>query len=736
VLRFTAVLAMSAALAQEPALTHGPCRGHVDADSIHVWARAAGPGAFTLELIDVAGDAARTAHATAVAAHDFVLHFALDGLPAGAGFGVRIRAGDAVVHDSQRPWSTGMPDAAPAATIAFGSCADERRFPEQPIWDRIAARAPHALVLLGDAPYIDDGTVEGRRRRHREFFAFPPVHAVLRAIPTWATWDDHDYATNDVFGAVAGSATARPVFVDYHAHADYGDGARGIYTRFRSGPIEVFLLDTRSFADTEPSVLAPGERSLLGRTQTEWLQAALRASTAPIKVLACGMVWNDGVRRGKVDHWGNWRPERNALFRWLGTQEIGGVVLVSGDVHRSRVIVHPTQDVVGYDLPEFVTSPLGQNVLEANAVPAPGLAFDAGEASSCLFLEAALGERGCALRVVFLAGDGREFHVRELAPGALMRPNAAATYRQIVAALRARFGPDITLPEVEYTDEPLGMSAGEAVRADWRQAVAAVEPEFAAWHGVAGERRCRFAPTASEPMLTEFLQELFLGVQRLRSLNAAAALQALADRQVGRLVRAAGNTLALARHLQQEPGAMAWAVAAGSEREALAMLALAAPLGDDAVAQVRALVAAHVAQRPGVAAAGVAARLESERLFEASLARLQMGKDAQAEVARQFGADVRRAFLAHVLPIFDAFDGLPDEPDAARLAELDRRIAELVARRRERKEPLEALRRDGKPGADAAADLGLLLATMLVPSLPQLHQEQADVLERLRAAVR
>ena len=721
---------------QEPALTHGPFRGHVDADSIHVWARAAEPGEFTLELIDVAGDAGRTAAATAQRERDLVLHFAIDGLPAGASFGLRIRRGEEVVHEARERWSTAMPDTATAATIAFGSCSDERRFPEQPIWDRIAARAPHALVLLGDTPYIDDGTTEGRRRRHREFFAFPPVHTVLGAIPTWATWDDHDYATNDVFGAATGSETARPVFVDYHAHADYGDGARGIWTRFRRGPIEVFLLDTRSFADAEKSVLAPGERSLLGKTQIEWLQGALRASTAPVKVLACGMVWNGGVRQGKNDCWDNWLPERDALFGWLGAQDINGVVLVSGDVHRSRVILHPTKDLVGYDLPEFVTSPLAQNVLEANNVPVPGLAFDAGEASSCLFLEAAVGVEGATVRAVFQAGDGREFHVRELKPGELARRDAATTYRRIVAGLRAQFGQDVTLPETEYTDDALGVSAEEAVRQEWREAVAAAEPLLAAWHGIAGERRCRFAQKASEPLMTEFVQDLLLGMMRLRAINAAAGRQAIADRQAARLVRAAACALAMARHLQQEPGVVAWGFSVQMEKQALALQSLGAPLGDDVAAQLRALFVAHVAERSGAAGAAVAARQESLRLFDGMLAQLQGGKDTKALIARQFATEVRRTFLRETLPLFDACEALPDEPDQARLAAFAQQLRDFAARCQENRERMRALEGSREPAAADADTFALMLASMLVPPLDEVHAAQREVVKELRAAAR
>lgn len=731
-----AVVLSAPVLAQAPALTHGPLRGHVDGTALHAWARAATSGRYQLHLRRIGAATTTAVEALAEPARDLTLHFVVAGLEPAAAYEVWISSGDTVLTP-RTTWTTAIADDASAAVIAFGSCSNERTFPEQPIWGRILARAPHALVLLGDTPYIDSGAIAVRQRRHREFFAFAPVAATLAAIPTWTTWDDHDYAANDQFGAVAAAATARAVFVDYHAHAGYGDGTDGIWTSFRRGPIEVFVLDTRSFADRGDSVLAPGQRTLLGQQQIEWLQRGLRASSAPVKVLACGMVWNDGVRPSKRDCWGNWQPERDALFAWLGAQDVDGVVLVSGDVHRSRVILHPTRALLGYDLPEFVTSPLAQNVLESNAVPTAGLVFDAGEAHSCLFLDAVRTDQGPVLRAVFQAGDGREFHRREFAPGALARSDAAVGYRAIAAALRHRFGRDVVLPDTDGAPDVLGMTAAEAVRDDWRKVVAAAEPELVAFAAVVDQPHCRFRPTSDDPLMPEFVRELLLPVRGLQALNVAAALQAIEDRDPARLERACRCALGLARHLQQEPGMIAWAVASQLEAQAIELLASAAPVGGDVVARLRAVLDAHVAKRPGFGAAAAAMRIEIERLFAGSLEQLQLGKDAKARVARQFGAAVRQQFFAELAPILDAFAALPDEPDPAREAALQQMVDGLVQRRQERMRQIQALAAEGgdaRLGESAARDLATMLAAMLLPPLRAFRQEQLETLARLRAA--
>lgn len=718
------VLSAPAVLAQTPVLTHGPFRGHVDTTSMLVWARAGEAGHWTLRVSQVGHDTGLVVAAVAAPEHDFTLHFVVTGLAAATAYSARLqRDGDDVWTNAGAPWTTAIADDSSAATVAFGSCAHEQAFPEQPIWERIVARAPDALVLLGDTPYIDLGTVAARRQRHRAFFAFPPVRAALAAIPTWTTWDDHDYTANDEFGAVTGSATARPVFVEYHAHASYGDGTRGIWTKFRRGPIEVFVLDTRTCADTEPSLLAPGERTLLGKAQTEWLLRELVASTATFKVLACGMVWNDGVRPNKKDCWGNWLPERNALFRWLGERRIAGVVLVGGDVHRSRVIVHPTRAAVGYDVPEFIASPLAQNVLESNKVDVPGLVFDAGEPHSCLFLSAAGSGEQAMLRAVFQAGDGREFHTREIPLEALTRVDAAASYRRAVALLREQFGERFErLPERDDADYTADTWSASARRDAWREAVRVAEPAFTAWLAAVAENDCRFRQHSSEPLMTEFMHELFLGICRLNDLGRVRLELAIAAGDGELAVRLVVAQLALARHLRQEPGVIAWGLAAGIEGAAVEASARFATMPRSAALheRVRTLVREQLAHRPGLAAAGAACRVETMRLFEGMVTDMRRGSDRKAVVARTLFGDVRRHFVGHVDGIYGIVDRAGNDLTVELRAELVAAGKALGELRESRLSRLRALDAKGEPGADAAADLGLMLATLLIPNVDEM----------------
>ena len=77
----------------------------------------------------------------------------------------------------------------------------------------------------------------------------------------------------------------------------------------------MWVLDTRWWANTEPSPADPSKKSLLGAAQWRWVTEGLKRSDATFKVLASGMIWNGSVRPLKRDHWANWKSERDALWR-------------------------------------------------------------------------------------------------------------------------------------------------------------------------------------------------------------------------------------------------------------------------------------------------------------------------------------------------------------------------------------------------------------------------------------
>ena len=389
-------------------ISHGPLLGHLTPTTALVWARCTVPGRYQLSARSSGPGAAVRVDAQAERAHDGCLRWHLEGLRPHTRYTYQVAfEGRPMLGGAEFFFDTPAV-AQKQVRLAFASCAREDAG-SAAVWRRMQGTDPQGVVLLGDTPYIDSTDLAEQRRRYGAFLGVDSLRRLLRNRSFYATWDDHDFGRNDTDGNLPGKQNSRRAFVEYHANPSYGEGQNGVYTRFRRAGVEVFLLDTRFFAATEPSPFAPDRPSLLGASQWRWLLRALKESTAPFKVLACGMIWNGAVRPGKRDHWGTYPHEREALFEFVGREAITGLMLVGGDVHRTRVLRHHSEATAGYRILELVTSPVHDGVIATAKAPHPALLHDFGQPHSFLLLEVDSRARPATCRVAFMGPDGKPF---------------------------------------------------------------------------------------------------------------------------------------------------------------------------------------------------------------------------------------------------------------------------------------------------------------------------------------
>lgn len=463
-------------------LTHGPFPGHCGATDATVWARGAAPGAYRLWLSDAQGQLVATADAQASEENDLCMTFSIGALAPGAVYTARVSAVvNAGTAENPLPGSgecaviTPADAAANAATtIVFGSCTADPVDREQPIWRTVASTKPDAVCLIGDTPYIDSTDLAVQRAKYGNLFAVDELAALRkRGAIVYGVWDDHDFGKNDTDGRLPGKENSRKAFLEYHANAGgsahAGTGSEGVYSSFRRGPVEVFLLDARWFSNNQT-------RQLLGEPQWQWLLDGLHRSTAKYKLLVSGMVWNDAIRPDKTDYWGHYPKERQRLEDAIRNDKIGGVIFVGGDIHRSRAFrTHPFLpnspsreariDAVPYTLHEWVSSPLGNSVHEAWNVPGESLVFDEGNPHAFLAVHA----DGEAITARWLDAGGREMYkVRVPAAdltvppaGEPLKPSAAAVpaardqgLQQRHAAIVAAFAPPNPPPADRHSPPP------------------------------------------------------------------------------------------------------------------------------------------------------------------------------------------------------------------------------------------------------------------------------------------
>ncbi len=347
------------------ALAHGPMLGAIEPERARVWVRTHAKAQVGLRLSG--GPALATAPVVAwaepAAEDDFAAVLEATGLMPDTTYYYGVEVDGVLVSEPGLRFTTAPPAGqAGQYRFAWGSCA-KAGFP-QDIFTAIAAQQPELFFFAGDNHY-GNATTRDEMRFHYYWMQDSSRQALWSKTPSLAVWDDHDFLGNNTDGTAPGREVAREVFMESWANPGYGDGGEGVYSQYRYGDMEFFLLDGRSFRDPESGEVvfgdAEGRSSLLGAAQTEWLIEGLAASTATFKFLLVGSQWTDD---GNGDSWASHPEARDAIFDALEARRIEGVVLLSGDRHRSEF--HRLPRPGGYDLPELTSSPLANEVRECD----------------------------------------------------------------------------------------------------------------------------------------------------------------------------------------------------------------------------------------------------------------------------------------------------------------------------------------------------------------------------------
>ena len=242
------------------------------------------------------------------------------------------------------PWERALPDTSLKAdapsdrfTIAFGGGSGY--VPEnERVWNAIGTIDPRALLLLGDNVYIDDPeTPEMQRFHYYRRQSQPEWIKLVRTVPVYGIWDDHDFTTNDGWGgpAIDSPKWKREVWKIFKENYDnpyYGGGEKqpGCWFDFWIGKVHFVLIDGRYYRES-PKGKNP---SMLGPAQMKWLKKTLQEPAA-FTVFCTNVPMTPKVKPGSKDTWDGFDAERQNIFRFIAEQKIPGVVILSADRHRS-----------------------------------------------------------------------------------------------------------------------------------------------------------------------------------------------------------------------------------------------------------------------------------------------------------------------------------------------------------------------------------------------------------------
>ena len=345
-----------------PRLLQGPMLGPAGTGSLTVWARASGeyPVAVQYATSPDMANARTSAPVQAVLANDLTVVIKFDGLKPAATYWYRVLVnGEVDRYRIQPSAARTAPDRPQSFRVGFGSCARIARDPDQRIFRVVDAQSPDLFFWLGDNVYADAETEVAFADEYRRQRNVTSLQGVIRSIPQFAIWDDHDFGYNNGDGEYPYKDQSLAVFKRYWANPAYGQPNNpGVYFDYSYAGIDFFFLDGRYYRSPNAAQDGP-EKSFLGKTQTTWLKERLLASRAPFKILACGSGWSmaDGLTG---DTWAAFRTERDALFDFIRERRIEGVVCLSGDSHVGELNCIPCSEKGGYDIYDLVSSPLAQ----------------------------------------------------------------------------------------------------------------------------------------------------------------------------------------------------------------------------------------------------------------------------------------------------------------------------------------------------------------------------------------
>lgn len=229
-------------------------------------------------------------------------------------------------------------------------------------WPSLAFAAADQLdffCLLGDTVYADgSSTVDDYRAFWDQALSTQGLVDVCASTSIIATWDDHEVDNNWSREEVGEEklAIASACFAEALPRSE-GPGGTGIWrSRTWGDVLEVFVLDGRGERDQLAG-------KYLSDAQVTWLLDSLRASTARFKIILNSVPITDLTAMfgaaGASDRWDGYPQTRSTILEAIASDDISGVLWVTGDVHYAQLgFVDPAGGVAAQTV-EVFTGPVG-----------------------------------------------------------------------------------------------------------------------------------------------------------------------------------------------------------------------------------------------------------------------------------------------------------------------------------------------------------------------------------------
>lgn len=261
-----------------------------------------------------------------------------------------------LVHGEARPehrgsFRTAPGDGKPAKfRVGVTSCMKIEK--PQDSWPLFLKQEPNLHLTIGDTVYADTTDPRVQWRHHLRYRQSPAFASVIREVPTYSLWDDHDYGPDNSDGREQGKQWSLSGWQRVWLNPAAGTAQLpGAFYRFAWGDVEFFMADGRYYRSPSKANDDAG-KTMLGEAQFQWLLAGLKASPAKFKIVVSGSTLHHSLHDG----WRVYTHSRHQFFDAIKRHRIDGVVYVSGSLHNSLVWEHHESERVGYPLVEVISS--------------------------------------------------------------------------------------------------------------------------------------------------------------------------------------------------------------------------------------------------------------------------------------------------------------------------------------------------------------------------------------------
>lgn len=251
--------------------------------------------------------------------------------------------------------------------IGVVSCARDDLKGFQEIWHQLKKENIETLLMIGDNTYADLGlkgmmskmTVERLWDRHMETRNKLPFFRWKKLVPVFATWDDHDYGSNNGGRDFSLKQASAKIFSSFFpmklTTADFSKGP-GVSRAMSLGRQRLIFFDNRSFRAPKSAQTA---RFHFGQEQVNWALKQFRKDS--LNWLISGDQFFGGYH--PFESFEGTHPKAFKEFKNQVKNIKAPVLFISGDRHLTE-IMKISKGMIGHQTYEITSSPIHSSVYD------------------------------------------------------------------------------------------------------------------------------------------------------------------------------------------------------------------------------------------------------------------------------------------------------------------------------------------------------------------------------------